>query len=161
LNLEATVGCNPAAEGVHADMALLEVVHTVEKVVSVELKLFSEVRKLDVRISGRSQQVCECSQPGLFIQERLIEAQTVGSGEDLGTSRGKSSLEFNDADLAVIVAIKSGNHVFGDLLIDTEFGKKLVELNGANLAIAICVQELEGFGDREGVVREKNFLKTF
>lgn len=120
-------------------MTLLEVVHTVEKVVSVELKLFSEVRKLYVRISGRSQQVCECSQPGLFIQEGLIEAQTVGSGEDLGTSGGKSSLEFNDADLAVIVAIKSGNHVFGDLLIDTEFGKKLVELNGANLAIAICV----------------------
>jgi hypothetical protein len=36
-----------------------------------------------------------------------------------------------------------------------------MELNGANLTITIRVQELEGFGDGEGVVREKNFLKTF
>ena len=55
LNLEATVALYPSAKDVHADMALFEVVHTVEKVISVKLKLFSKIGKLNVRTGGSSQ----------------------------------------------------------------------------------------------------------
>ena len=55
LNLEATVALYPSAKDVHADMALFEVVHTVEKVISVKLKLFSKISELNVRTGGSSQ----------------------------------------------------------------------------------------------------------
>lgn len=55
LNLEATVALDPSAEGAHADVALSEVVHTVEEVISVKLKLFSEMGELNVRTGGSSQ----------------------------------------------------------------------------------------------------------
>lgn len=55
LYLEATVALYPSAEGVHADVALSVFVHTVEEVISVKLKLFSEMGELTVRRGGSSQ----------------------------------------------------------------------------------------------------------
>jgi len=66
--------------------------------------------------------------------------------------RGQSSLEFTDTDYAIIVAIKSGNHITCDILIYAELSENFVELISGDLAIAIFVQQTEGLSNRESLV---------
>lgn len=75
--------------------------------------------------------------------------------------RGQGSGEFGHADFTITVAIKRIDDRLGAIFIDTMVGKQFLELYAAHIAIAISVQKLESLGDRESMVREKDFLESF